>query len=101
VQLTESDGRMSQIQTHCRVDETCLSFKPGNARLKPVNFKVNKGLDHQPNMVSLNDFEPILTPFNTLKPFDTSMVNLNLPEIQGVEGCSRVMYKRLFAQYFG
>jgi hypothetical protein len=78
---------MSQIQTHSRADNTCLGFKPGNTRLKPIDFKAHKGPDCQSDMIPLRDFEPILTTFNTRKLFQASMVNLNLPGIQGIEGC--------------
>ena len=77
---------MSQIQTHCGANNTCLGFKPGDARPKPMNFKANKCPDSQTDMVTLRDFEPVLAPFNTGKLFEATMVDLNLPGIQCMEG---------------
>src|SRR4030066_2177217 len=76
---------MSQIQTHRRADNPRLGFKPGDTRLKPMNFKANKCPDSQTDMVTLRDFESVLAPFNTGKLFEATMVDLNLPGIQGIE----------------
>src|SRR3972149_4264651 len=77
---------MLQIQTHRRADNTRLGFKPGDARPKPMNFKANKCPDSQTDMVTLRDFEPVLTSFNTRELFEATMVDLNLPGIQCMEG---------------
>ena len=62
-----------------------LGFKTGDAIPKPINFKAYKCPDRQPDMVTLRDFEPVLTPFNTDKLFEATMTELNLPGIQGMK----------------
>jgi len=51
-----------------------------------VSFQANKRPDSQTNMIVLRDFEPVLGAFDTGKLFEPTMVDLNLPGIQGVEG---------------
>ena len=77
---------MSQIQSHCRADNASLCIKPGDPCPQPMGFQTYKSPNCQPNMIALRNFEPILTPFNSGKLFQSAMVDLNLPGIQGMEG---------------
>ena len=38
-------------------------------------------------MVTLRDFEPLLSPFDAGKLFEATMVDFDLPGIQGMKGC--------------
>ena len=76
---------MSQIQMHCRADDARLCIIPGDARLKTMSFEANKCTDHQTNMIALRNFEPVLATLNTGELFETTMVDFNLPGIQGVK----------------
>src|SRR3989304_918838 len=77
---------MSQIQTHSGTDNARLRFKPRDTCLKPVSFKANICTDGQANVVTLRDFEAVLATLDTGKLFEATMVDLNLPGIQGVKG---------------
>jgi hypothetical protein len=91
---------MSQIQTPCRADNTCPGFKPGNTRLKPIDFKANKDPDCQTDMIPLRDFEPILTTVNTRKLLQVALVNLNCQASRAEKAASSmVMSRKLVAQY--
>src|SRR4030067_3193809 len=77
---------MSQIQTHSRTDNTRLGFEPRDTGMKPMCFKSNKCPDRQTDMVALRNFEPVQSTFHPSELLEATMVDLNLPGIQGMEG---------------
>ncbi len=50
-----------------------------------MNFQSHKCPDRQTDMVTLRNFEPVLTTFNTRELLDAPMADLNLPGIQGMK----------------
>lgn len=71
--------------TDSRAQDAGLGFKPGEASLQAMNLQTKKGSDCQTDLVALRDFQSILSPFNTNGLLEATMLDLDLPGIQGAE----------------
>jgi len=72
--------------TDSKANNIIFSFKPRDIRMQTMDLQANKGSDGQTNMITLRNFKPALDTFNPSELLDTSMVDFNMPGVQGIEG---------------
>jgi hypothetical protein len=76
---------MSKILTNSGSQDAGLRFEAGDTGLQAMNLQTDKCADRQADMIALRDFQSILSAFNSSELFETTMIDFDLPGIQGME----------------
>jgi hypothetical protein len=76
---------MREILTDGRTKDAGFGFKPGDARTQAIGLQTDRGTDCQADVVTLRDFQAVLSALNTSELLETTMVDFNLPGIRSME----------------